>query len=106
MKLNALAMENARVSANVLLERVAHHYTNQFISQIYIILGSADFLGNPVGLFNNLCSGVVDVFYEPIQGVIVTDRPQDLGIGIARVCLEHCVKAALFCTHHVLLSTD
>ena len=39
--------------------------------------------GNPVGLFNNLSSGVADIFYEPYQG-LVTDRPQDLGIGIAK----------------------
>jgi len=47
-------------------------------------LGSADFLGNPVGLFNNLSSGVQDIFYEPYQGLVMTDRPQDLGLGIAK----------------------
>lgn len=39
-----------------------------------------------VGLFNTLSSGVAELFYEPYQGVIMSDRPQDLGIGIARVC--------------------
>jgi vacuolar protein sorting-associated protein 13A/C len=37
-----------------------------------------------VGLFNNLSSGVQDIFYEPYQGLVMTDRPQDLGLGIAK----------------------
>jgi hypothetical protein len=33
---------------------------------VYKILGSADFLGNPVGLFSNIGTGVMDFFYEPV----------------------------------------
>jgi len=61
------------------------HYREQFIGQIHKVLGSADFLGNPVGLFNTLSSGVAELFYEPYQGMIMNDGPQELGIGIARV---------------------
>jgi vacuolar protein sorting-associated protein 13A/C len=84
VKLNALMLENARVSVPVLLERLQTHYTQEVLYQVHKILGSADFLGNPVGLFNNISSGVVDIFYEPYQGFIMTDRPQELGIGIAK----------------------
>jgi len=84
VKLNALMLENARVSVPVLLQRLQAHYTQQVLYQVHKILGSADFLGNPVGLFNNISSGVVDIFYEPYQGLILNDRPQDLGIGIAK----------------------
>lgn len=84
IKLNALAMENTRASTAVLLDRITKHYGQEFFSQVHKILGSADFLGNPVGLFNNLSSGVVDIFYEPYQGFVMNDRPQDLGIGLAR----------------------
>ncbi|RUS21382.1 hypothetical protein BC937DRAFT_92871, partial [Endogone sp. FLAS-F59071] len=84
IKLNALAIENVRVSGPEFLGRIQRHYSEQFLYQIHNILGSADFLGNPVGLFNNLSSGVQELFYEPYQGIIMSDRPQDLGIGIAR----------------------
>ncbi|CAG8629647.1 9806_t:CDS:10, partial [Dentiscutata heterogama] len=84
IKLNALVMENMRVSFPVLIDRIRQHYGEAFIYQVHKIVGSADFLGNPVGLFNNLSSGVVDIFYEPYQGIVMSDRPQDLGIGIAR----------------------
>jgi Vacuolar-sorting-associated 13 protein C-terminal len=74
-----------RVNDSDLINRVTMHYREQFIYQIHKVLGSADFLGNPVGLFNTLSSGVAELFYEPYQGMIMNDGPQELGIGIARV---------------------
>ncbi|KAL8939573.1 MAG: hypothetical protein Q9211_002685 [Gyalolechia sp. 1 TL-2023] len=84
LRLNALMLENARVSIPALVANIQGHYTQEVVRQIHIVLGSADFLGNPVGLFNNVSSGVADIFYEPYQGLVMTDRPQELGIGIAK----------------------
>lgn len=84
LRMNALMLENARVSIPALMANIKNHYTQECIRQIHIVLGSADFLGNPVGLFNNVSSGVADIFYEPYQGLVMTDRPQELGIGIAK----------------------
>jgi vacuolar protein sorting-associated protein 13A/C len=83
IKYNALMLENARVSVNSLIDRIKTHYIQESMRQIHVVIGSADFLGNPVGLFNNVASGVLDIFYEPYQG-LVTERPQDLGLGIAK----------------------
>ncbi|KAK6371770.1 Vacuolar protein sorting-associated protein 13 [Exophiala oligosperma] len=84
IKLNALLLENARVSVPALVANIQNHYTQEVLRQVHIILGSADFLGNPVGLFNSVSSGVADIFYEPYQGLVMTDRPQELGLGIAK----------------------
>ncbi|KAL5336775.1 hypothetical protein BJX70DRAFT_400270 [Aspergillus crustosus] len=84
IKLNALMIENARVSFPVLASNIQRHYTQEFLRQVHVVLGSADFLGNPVGLFNNVSSGVAAIFYEPYQGLVMTDRPQELGYGIAK----------------------
>ncbi|KAI4169349.1 MAG: hypothetical protein LQ343_005742 [Gyalolechia ehrenbergii] len=84
LRLNALMLENARISIPALVANIQGHYTQEVVRQIHIVLGSADFLGNPVGLFNNVSSGVADIFYEPYQGLVMTDRPQELGIGIAK----------------------
>lgn len=84
IRLNALMLENARVSIPLLISNIRKHYTQEFLRQIHVVIGSADFLGNPVGLFNNISSGVADIFYEPYQGLVVTDRPQELGYGIAK----------------------
>ncbi|KAI9480349.1 MAG: hypothetical protein EXX96DRAFT_521344 [Benjaminiella poitrasii] len=84
LRFNALAIENVMAGGGDFANRIMLHYSDQFIYQVHRILGSADFLGNPVGLFNNLSSGVAELFYEPWQGLIMSDRPQDLGYGIAK----------------------
>ncbi|KAF2400738.1 vacuolar protein sorting-associated protein 13 [Trichodelitschia bisporula] len=84
IRYNALMLENARVSTAALINSIKTHYVQESLRQVHVVLGSADFLGNPVGLFNNISSGVQDIFYEPYQGLVMTDRPQDLGIGIAK----------------------
>ena len=84
LKFNALMLENARVTISRLTENVRSHYTQEALRQMHIVLGSADIFGNPVGLFNNISSGVADIFYEPYAGLVMTDRPQELGIGIAK----------------------
>merc|ERR1711881_551650 len=95
IKLNALMLENARVSVTALIANIQNHYTQEVLRQVHIILGSADFLGNPVGLFNNISSGVADIFYEPYQGFIMSDRPEQLGIGIAKGATSF-VKKSVF----------
>ncbi|KAI9493351.1 hypothetical protein BDB00DRAFT_946102 [Zychaea mexicana] len=84
LRFNALAVENLRASGPDLANRIYIHYSNQFVNQLHMMLGSADIIGNPIGLFNNLSSGVAELYYESWQGFIYSDRPQDLGIGIAR----------------------
>lgn len=84
IKLNALFIENIRAPTPILVESIKTHYSQAFFYQLYNIVGSADFLGNPVGLFNLLSSGVMDIFYEPYQGYVLTDSPQELGIGLAK----------------------
>lgn len=76
------------MSSSDLIQRITLHYRDEVIFQVHKVLGSVDFLGNPVGLFSTLSSGFGELFYEPYQGFIMSDRPQDLGIGIARVCIQ------------------
>ncbi|KAJ1666119.1 Vacuolar protein sorting-associated protein 13 [Coemansia sp. RSA 1646] len=82
--LNALIMQNVRVSMPILLDRMQKHYSQEVFNQVYKVVGSANVLGNPVGLFNSISSGVSDFFYEPYQGFVMSDRPQDFGFGLAR----------------------
>ncbi|KAJ2908725.1 Vacuolar protein sorting-associated protein 13, partial [Coemansia aciculifera] len=84
VSLNALVMQNVRVSMAVLVDRMHKHYSAEVFNQVYKVLGSANLLGNPVGLFSSISSGVSDFFYEPYQGFVMSDRPQDFGFGLAR----------------------
>lgn len=87
LKFNALLLEHPIVRQNVLMGLIKDHYAQQAITQVYRGIGSIDFLGNPVGLFNNFSSGVSDFFYEPLLG-LVSDRPGDIGIGLAKGSLS------------------
>ncbi|OUM68227.1 hypothetical protein PIROE2DRAFT_39346 [Piromyces sp. E2] len=82
LDLHALILEHPTVDSNLLFELIKTHYSQEIMGQLHKILGSADLIGNPVSLFNSISSGVYDIFYEPIQGFI-SDRPQDIGIGLA-----------------------
>ena len=83
LKLNALILEDPVLSKQLLQQLILDHYTDDAIGQLHKVIGSADALGNPVGLFNSFSSGVTDLFYEPYQG-LVSDRPQDFGVGLAK----------------------
>lgn len=85
LEMNALAIKDMRLSLPDLEGRIMHHYRQEVLRQLYRILGSADFIGNPVGLFTNVSSGVADIFYEPYNGVVMHGN-RELGIGIAKVC--------------------
>ena len=84
LELNALGLTDVRQTLPDLQARIVYHYRQEVLRQIYRVLGSADFLGNPVGLFTNVSSGVVDIFYEPWHGV-VQHGGSELGIGLAKV---------------------
>jgi vacuolar protein sorting-associated protein 13A/C len=85
LRMNALAIKDMRLTAGDLQTRIMYHYRQDVLRQLYRILGSADFIGNPVGLFTNVSSGVADIFYEPFTGAVMRGN-QDLGVGIAKVC--------------------
>lgn len=83
LEMNALAIKDMRLTMPELQNRVLYHYRQDILRQLYRILGSADFIGNPVGLFNNVSSGVADIFYEPFYGAVMRGN-KDLGIGLAK----------------------
>lgn len=83
LEMNALAIKDMRLTTPELQSRILYHYKQDVLRQLYRILGSADFIGNPVGLFTNVSSGVADIFYEPFNGVVMHGN-KELGIGIAK----------------------
>lgn len=77
-------MEHPIFTSAMLSQLITQHYIQEVLGQLHRIVGSADVLGNPVGFIQTIGSGVKDVFYEPYLG-FVSDRPQDFGIGLAKV---------------------
>ncbi|ETW04380.1 hypothetical protein H310_04665 [Aphanomyces invadans] len=70
LHLNALHIFHSYTSLALLVSCVRQHYTSQSLRQIYSLIGSAEILGNPLGLVSNLGSGVKDFFYEPAAGMV------------------------------------
>lgn len=81
---NAIVLEDLHTSPEGLLTQLISKYRSEALRQIHKVVGSADFIGNPVGLFNNISAGVQDVFYEPYQGILVGEGISELGVGLAK----------------------
>jgi len=82
LALNGLVMEHVFSSQEDLINRLVKHYATSLLAQSYLIIGSADFLGNPVSLISNLGTGVMDFFVEPLKGI--TMSPKEFGRGLAK----------------------
>jgi vacuolar protein sorting-associated protein 13A/C len=94
LEMNSLAIKDMRLTTPDLQARIFYHYRQEVLRQLYRILGSADFIGNPVGLFTNVSSGVADIFYEPFNGVVMHGN-KELGIGIAKVRHSSLTRSSL-----------
>ena len=82
IKLNALKIEDLFGAIEEVVPNISTHYKTQITKQLFSLIGFADFLGNPIGLINNLGTGVFDVFYEPFQGAV--DGPLSAGKGVLK----------------------
>jgi hypothetical protein len=66
----ALIAEHAFGSPKVLGGVLVKHYKAAFWRQFHKLIGAADIVEGSVGLVANLGSGVYDLFYEPIDGLL------------------------------------
>jgi hypothetical protein len=68
--LNALIAEHAFGSTGMILDIITKHYRAALWRQFQKLIGSADIVEGSVGLVANLGTGVYDLFYEPIDGLM------------------------------------
>ncbi|KXS10872.1 hypothetical protein M427DRAFT_47658 [Gonapodya prolifera JEL478] len=76
-----LYVENMIVDFGELRDKIIQKYYSDVMSQLHRVIGSADVLGNPLGLFNNISSGVQDFFYEPYAGMVEVN-PESVVLGL------------------------
>lgn len=81
VRLNALMIEHAFGTSGDLTRRVTKYYTRQLWKQLHKILGSFDFLGNPVGFLDHIGTGVRDFVYEPLEGLKVGGKGFSKGLA-------------------------
>lgn len=82
MKFNSLILSHPFMTLNALMDKIKKHYIRQATVQFYKILGSLDIIGNPIGLFSDIGTGVVDFFYEPASAI--TKSPEEFASGLAK----------------------
>lgn len=82
LKLNSLEMTDAYGSQWQIFSAFQVHYGKQLIKELLSLIGHAEILGNPIGLLNNLGTGVKDFFYEPAQGMV--HGPLSAGMGFIK----------------------
>lgn len=70
IKLPAVQLDHPFYSRVALTGRLIRVYRNAALREAWKILGSADILGDPVGLFTDLSTGFTELFYEPAQGIV------------------------------------
>ena len=70
LRLSSLVLQDVFSSPSQLLERIRWHYLLQLSTGVYSLLGSSDLLGNPVGLFTSISSGIQSFFTEPALGLV------------------------------------
>lgn len=72
LRFNELVISQCFTSQRILLDRVTQSYKRQAIYQTYRVLGSMDILGDPIGLVENLGSGVAE-FFRITKGEVLGD---------------------------------
>jgi hypothetical protein len=70
IKLYPVQFREALASEKRIKESLKSHYKSQLYNEFYSLIGHSNILGNPIGLLNDLGTGVVDFFYEPAQGMV------------------------------------
>ena len=98
IKLKSFITKDLLISQYDLISQLSSHYLKQVLFQIYRIIGSFTFLGNPVGLIESLGAGVSAFFYEPIHGLV--QGPQQFVDGLGKG-----TKALVMNTSYGVLNT-
>ena len=82
IRLGAIIIKNIYENSNEIISKIAKHFYFQFLFEFYKVLGSFEFIGNPINFINHLGIGVYDFFYEPIKGIV--SSPNDFIFGFYR----------------------
>jgi len=90
--LNALELQRSLLPLGKFLPRVMSYITQQTITELYKLLGSANLPKNPGDLFAGYSQSVDDLFYEPHRGTICTEADLHSGVNFEDKALKKMVS--------------
>lgn len=80
INLPGIQMKNVFNSPGEIINNLKSKYKNDMKVVYLSLAGSLEIVGNPIGLFNNIASGIQDLYEKPKQGI--NQGPIELGKGI------------------------
>lgn len=75
-------------TSRYLIHTIAKHFRDEVKWQAAVILGSVDFLGNPLGFMNDVSEGMSGLIYEGNIRVLVQNVTHGLSNSAAKVTGE------------------
>lgn len=89
IRLQGKALNHIFESPGEILQSIKKFYVNETLRQVYRIIGSLDFVGNPTMLFTSFVSGFRDLVMTPSAAFMKTPTdPSRVGIGVAKGALS------------------
>ena len=80
--LPGIQLKNVFDSTQSITSKIVSKYADDAAKIALTLVGSLDIVGNPVGLFNNISSGVQDLLEKPMQGFL--QGPLEGGKGLVQ----------------------
>ena len=78
-------MEHVFESPTEIVSSLKNYYTNETLKQVYKIIGSLDFVGNPTILLSSFMSGVKDLVSIPTAAFMKSPaNVKEVGIGVGK----------------------
>ena len=85
IRLQGKAIDHVFESPNEIISSVKNYYVNETLKQVYKIIGSLDFVGNPTILFSSFVSGVRDLVVAPTKALMKSPTNlKQFGIGVGK----------------------
>uniref|UniRef100_A0A7S2Y632 C2 domain-containing protein n=1 Tax=Entomoneis paludosa TaxID=265537 RepID=A0A7S2Y632_9STRA len=88
VRLQGKALNHVFESPREIIQSIKKFYVNETLKQIYKIIGSLDFVGNPTMLFTSFLSGLRDLILIPSQAFIQDKNASSVGLGVAKGTLS------------------
>ncbi|CAB9515429.1 Putative vacuolar protein sorting-associated protein [Seminavis robusta] len=89
IRLQGKVLDNVFESPSEILSSISKFYVMETLRQVYKIIGSLDFVGNPTMLFSSFVSGVRDLVVTPSVAFLRSPtNPTSVGIGVAKGTLS------------------
>ncbi|XP_014472245.1 PREDICTED: vacuolar protein sorting-associated protein 13D isoform X2 [Dinoponera quadriceps] len=85
IELKPFTKEHPFESSQFLMHSIVKHYKDELMCQAAVILGSVDFLGNPLGFMNDVTEGVSGLIYEGSVKTLVKNVTHGISNSAAKV---------------------